>query len=59
MFYIQKGRMKLSVLSEQGKEATIALIAPGDFFGRRMHRFRSAHPHGNCYRNYRLHCPED
>ena len=33
MFYIQEGRVRLSVLSKQGKEATIALLGPGDFLG--------------------------
>jgi CRP/FNR family cyclic AMP-dependent transcriptional regulator len=33
VFYIQKGRVRLSVLSKQGKEATIALCGPGDFLG--------------------------
>jgi len=33
VFYIQKGRVKLSVLSKQGKEATIGLLGPGDFVG--------------------------
>jgi CRP-like cAMP-binding protein len=33
VFYIQEGRVKLSVLSGQGKEATIALLAPDDFLG--------------------------
>jgi CRP/FNR family cyclic AMP-dependent transcriptional regulator len=33
VFYIQNGRVKLSVLSKQGKEATIALLGPGDFLG--------------------------
>ena len=33
VFYIQKGRVRLSVLSKQGKEATIALLGPGDFLG--------------------------
>jgi CRP/FNR family cyclic AMP-dependent transcriptional regulator len=33
VFYIQKGRAKLSVLSAQGKEATIALLGQGDFVG--------------------------
>ena len=31
VFYIQKGRAKLTVLSPQGKEATIALLGEGDF----------------------------
>ncbi len=33
MFYIQTGRVKLSVVSEQGKEAVIAILGAGDFFG--------------------------
>ncbi|HET6933182.1 MAG TPA: Crp/Fnr family transcriptional regulator [Candidatus Acidoferrum sp.] len=33
IFYIQQGRVRMSVLSEQGKEATIALLGPGDFLG--------------------------
>ena len=33
VFYIQKGRAKLTVLSSHGKEATIALLGEGDFMG--------------------------
>jgi CRP/FNR family transcriptional regulator, cyclic AMP receptor protein len=33
IFYIQQGRVRLSILSKQGKEATIALLGPGDFVG--------------------------
>jgi len=33
VFYIQEGKVKLSVLSKQGKEATIALVGSGDFLG--------------------------
>ncbi len=33
IFYIQKGAVQLSVLSKQGKEATLALLGPGDFLG--------------------------
>ena len=33
VFYLQEGRVRLSVLSKQGKEATIALLGPGDFLG--------------------------
>jgi CRP-like cAMP-binding protein len=33
VFYIQQGRIKVCVLSKQGKEATIALLGPGDFVG--------------------------
>jgi CRP-like cAMP-binding protein len=31
--YIQKGAIKLSVLSHSGKEAVVAMLGPGDFFG--------------------------
>jgi CRP/FNR family transcriptional regulator, cyclic AMP receptor protein len=33
VFYLQKGRAKLTVISKSGKEATIALVSPGDFVG--------------------------
>ena len=33
VFYIQAGQVKLTVLSEQGKEAVIAMLEPGSFFG--------------------------
>jgi CRP-like cAMP-binding protein len=33
IFYIQKGRVKICVVSEHGKEAVVALHGSGDFFG--------------------------
>src|SRR5665213_3395674 len=33
VFYLQHGRAKLTVVSKRGKEATVTLLAPGDFFG--------------------------
>jgi len=33
VFYIQRGKVKLTVLSEQGKEAAVAILEPGQFFG--------------------------
>ena len=33
VFYIQKGEVKLTVMSEQGKEAVVAILGPGQFFG--------------------------
>ena len=33
VFYIQTGKVKLTVLSEQGKEAVVAILQPGQFFG--------------------------
>jgi CRP-like cAMP-binding protein len=32
-FYIQKGKVKLTVISEQGKEAVVAILGTDDFFG--------------------------
>jgi len=33
IFYLQKGKARLTVVSQQGKEAIIGLLGPGDFFG--------------------------
>src|SRR5882672_12164631 len=33
VMYIQEGGVKLSVVNESGKEAVIAVLGPGDFFG--------------------------
>ena len=33
VFYIQKGRIKVLVVSEQGKEAVVGILETGQFFG--------------------------
>jgi CRP/FNR family transcriptional regulator, cyclic AMP receptor protein len=33
VFYIQKGKVRLTVVSKTGKEATIAILGEGEFFG--------------------------
>jgi CRP-like cAMP-binding protein len=33
VFYLQAGKVKITVLSEQGKEAVVAILSVGDFFG--------------------------
>jgi CRP/FNR family transcriptional regulator, cyclic AMP receptor protein len=33
VFYVQSGKVKKTVVSEQGKEAVVALLGSGDFFG--------------------------
>jgi CRP/FNR family cyclic AMP-dependent transcriptional regulator len=33
VFYIQTGKVRLTVVSEQGKEAVVGIIEPGQFFG--------------------------
>jgi CRP/FNR family transcriptional regulator, cyclic AMP receptor protein len=46
VFYIQKGKVKISIVSKSGKEATIALLGAGEFLGEdciaTTHRFRLA-----------------
>jgi CRP/FNR family transcriptional regulator, cyclic AMP receptor protein len=45
VFYIQKGRVKVVVISEQGKEAVVGILEPGQFFGEGCmngHSFRIA-----------------
>ena len=33
VYYVQKGRVKLTVVSKQGKEAVVAILGPDNFFG--------------------------
>ncbi len=33
VFYLQQGRIKIVVISEQGKEAVVGILGPGQFFG--------------------------
>ena len=33
VFYIQKGKVRLTVVAKSGKEATIGILKEGDFFG--------------------------
>ena len=33
IFYIQNGKVKLTVISQQGKEAVVGILSTGDFFG--------------------------
>src|SRR5207302_7130652 len=33
LFFIQEGKVQLSVVSEAGKEATLGILSEGDFFG--------------------------
>ena len=33
VFYIQKGKVQVTIVSEQGKEAVIAMLGSGEFFG--------------------------
>jgi CRP-like cAMP-binding protein len=42
IFYIQKGKIKIGVLSAGGKEATVAILSAGDFLGEDC--IASSHP---------------
>src|SRR5664279_1161104 len=42
IFYVQKGRLRVTVTSASGKEATITLVGPGEFLGENC--MVSAHP---------------
>ena len=47
VFYLIAGRVKRTVVSEEGKEAVVALLGPGEFFGEgclsgKTHRITSA-----------------
>lgn len=33
VFFVRAGKVKLSIVSQQGKEAVLALLEPGAFFG--------------------------
>src|SRR6184192_630121 len=33
VFFVERGKVKLTVLSKQGKQAVIAILGAGDFFG--------------------------
>ena len=54
VFYIQAGKVKLTVVSQQGKEAVVAMLEPGSFFRGRVSR-RAAGVHGHGDRRGRLH----
>jgi CRP-like cAMP-binding protein len=41
VFYIQKGKVKVTVVSEQGKEAVVAVLGPDEFCGEIARRHRS------------------
>jgi CRP-like cAMP-binding protein len=33
VFYVQRGKIKLTVVSERGKEAVVGILEPSHFFG--------------------------
>ena len=53
LFYVQKGKIKLTVVSREGKEAVVAILESGQFFGEgclvaQTYRMASATAMGQC-----------
>src|SRR5246500_5141684 len=53
IFYVQKGKVRLTVVSKTGKEATIGIVSEGNFFGEgalagQVHRMGSAAAMTDC-----------
>ena len=59
VFYIQKGRAKLTVVSEAGKNATIRLLSAGDFIGEESITAVTRPSISNSDRHHRLQGPQD
>jgi|SRR5580704_1360977 CRP/FNR family cyclic AMP-dependent transcriptional regulator len=53
VFYIQSGKVRLTVMSNIGKEATIGILGEKNFFGEGL-PCGSVAPHGCCNGNDRL-----
>ena len=58
IFYLQKGRAKLTVLAA-GKEATVALLAAEDFVGEESLAGRVGLRSGNCHRHHSMYRAQD
>ena len=43
LFYLQQGRVKISVANDEGKEAVVGIIEPGQFFGEGCLRGQALH----------------
>lgn len=59
IFYLQKGRAKLTVVSNNGKEATIALLSAGDFVGEGVDCRSGRASIGERHCGYRLYSAQD
>jgi CRP-like cAMP-binding protein len=42
VFYVQKGKVKVTVVSEQGKEAVVAILGSNEFFGEGCSEYRQS-----------------
>ena len=59
VFYLQKGRAQLTVVSKNGKEATIALLSVGEFVGEESIAGAVGLATGDGHRDYRLYSAQD
>ena len=59
IFYLQKGRAKLTVVSKNGKEATITLLSAGDFVGEESIAAIGWVALGNRHCHHRLYSAQD
>ena len=59
IFYLQKGRAKITVVSHAGKEATITLLSAGDFVGEEALAAVPGPAVGHSHRHNRLHRTQD
>ena len=59
IFYLQKGRAKLTVVSKTGKEATITLLGPWRLCWRGIARGSGWAAHGDRHCDYRLYSAQD
>jgi CRP/FNR family cyclic AMP-dependent transcriptional regulator len=50
VYYLQKGRAKITVVSQKGKEATITLLSAGEFVGESTLAAVHRHCHDHLYR---------
>jgi CRP/FNR family transcriptional regulator, cyclic AMP receptor protein len=53
VFYLRRSEVKLAVTSQQGKEAIVAILGDGDYFGEGC--LAGSGAHGNGYRDDRSH----
>ena len=59
IFYVQGGRLQVTVTSANGKEATIALVGAGEFLGENCMILSSSSSTCDCYRDDRMCAAQD
>ena len=59
IFYVQSGRLKITVASSNGKEATIGLVGASEFYGGKLPGLFSSSSTGDGYRDDRVCAAQD